>query len=208
MSENSLKIRSKFINKISNKLSKLNEDLELLAKVDRKIFRNKRIQSGGADPVIINDVQKVAIKKLLEIRQAQAQIDEVTKKATNLTDQITQINDALTSIRTTVDKIGITVPVGLSNAVFNVNSLSKDVVELLIGDKGSKVIWKDIEVLQNPGLNEETFNKLKEELWPPALGATTPALGATTPAEGAVLPEAKAEEEKFDAAGNRKYRFW
>ena len=49
MSENSLELRNKFINKINNKIKDLNDNIALLAKVDNKIFKNSNSQFGGAN---------------------------------------------------------------------------------------------------------------------------------------------------------------
>lgn len=220
MSENSLKIRSRFVKKISNKLTKLNEDLELLGKVDRKIFRNKRVQSGGAD-VDVNAVQKDAIKKLLEIRKAQADIDTATAQATNLSKQIAQITVALSTIQDTVNKINITVPATLAAAKFDVSSLSKEVVDLLL-EKGDALKWAEITDQANSGLaNEDAFNALKNFLWPIAPGADVlsteqleaapaPVEGAPAPVEGTPAPSegTSAPGAPGDEGDKRKYRFW
>jgi len=203
MSGNSLKIRSKFINKISNKLVKLNEDLELLAKVDRKIFRNKSVQSGGAD-VNVNEVQKEAIKKLLEIKKAQNDINAATAQATNLSKQIKQITDALSTIQDTVKQIGIKIPDTLAAARFDVSALSEEVVNLLI-EKGNELKWSDIKEQANSGLaNEEAFNQLKDFLWPAAESFTAPVEAAAEASAAAAAGTAAAPSE----GTSRKYRFW
>lgn len=76
MSENSLKCRNKFVNKVVDKLNGLKNDIELLYKVDkkisRKIFKNINNQSGGTgDEVIIkaNQAQIELLKKEAELQE-------------------------------------------------------------------------------------------------------------------------------------------
>jgi hypothetical protein len=49
MSEKNLKIRNKFVDKIINKIEKINDDIKLLSKVDKKLFKNENNLIGGTD---------------------------------------------------------------------------------------------------------------------------------------------------------------
>ena len=112
MSENSLKIRGKFINKLATKIEDLNDNFILLSKVDKKIFKkiNNQMsetinnQRGGASNPANNAIL-AALKKAQEMKAQQESlassltklediekvIKEFTKTFTNITKIINQI---------------------------------------------------------------------------------------------------------------------
>ena len=112
MSENSLKIRGKFINKLATKIEDLNDNFILLSKVDKKIFKkinnqmseNMNNQRGGASNPANNAIL-AALKKAQEMKAQQESlassltklediekvIKEITKTFTNITNIINQI---------------------------------------------------------------------------------------------------------------------
>ena len=78
MSENSLKIRGKFINKLASKIEDLNDNFILLSKVDKKIFKKINNQMSeninnqrGGDSKAANNVIVAALKKSQEMRAQQ-----------------------------------------------------------------------------------------------------------------------------------------
>lgn len=106
MSENSLRIRQKFINKMINKIAELDSDFELLSQVDRKLSRKNRKQLGGAN-VELKELQKQALVKRLQIEQQNADLAEAIKSATDLTKKVAEINEALVQIRNDISGINV-----------------------------------------------------------------------------------------------------
>jgi hypothetical protein len=109
MSENSLKIRGKFIGKINSKLEELKDDLELLSKVDRKIFKKITTQKGGAD-IDVKELQLEALRKRLELARQQTAIDRAAASIAEINAQIGPINEALTAIKNQIAAFNITIP--------------------------------------------------------------------------------------------------
>ena len=103
MSENSLKIRNKFVNRVVNKLNVLKDDLELLYKVDkkisRKIFKNTNNQTGGNGIEEASDnvkrTQLTISKKQLELQKIH---DDRIKEARNHTKDLSAIIDNFTNM--------------------------------------------------------------------------------------------------------------
>ena len=106
MSENSLRIRQKFINNLVNKIAELDENFQLLNQVDRKISRKHRKQHGGAK-VELKELQKQALIKRLQIEQQNDDLQKAIKSATDLTAKVTEINEALTQIRSDISGINV-----------------------------------------------------------------------------------------------------
>ena len=106
MSENSLNIRQKFINKMISKIASLDADIALLNKVDRKLARKNRLQKGGAN-VEIKELQQKALVKRLEIEEQNEALKEAIKKASDLTANITKIKDGLETVGKEIDGIKI-----------------------------------------------------------------------------------------------------
>jgi len=97
MSENSLEIRNKFINKINNKIKDLNENITLLAKVDNKIFKNSQYggninrQTGGDDD---DDPGVNANKKLAKLMKnvgVQPDLKEISSYIDNIKDKLSKL---------------------------------------------------------------------------------------------------------------------
>jgi hypothetical protein len=130
MSEKSLRIRGKFINKLLSKLEDLNDDLDLLSKVDRKISRKINKQRGGGDVADIKALQIATIKKTLELKKQEAAVKDAIDKASDLTGKITEINGALNSIKTSIDSFKIEVP-DLSRIQLNVDYLTEEELGIL-----------------------------------------------------------------------------
>ena len=91
MSENSLKCRNKFVNKVVDKLNGLKNDIELLYKVDkkisRKIFKNINNQSGGADHELTIAANKAQIGILRKNTELQNQATEYTQHQQGILDK-------------------------------------------------------------------------------------------------------------------------
>ena len=107
MSENSLEIRNKFINKINNKIKDLNENITLLSKVDNKIFKNTNSQYGGN-----NQFQMI---KNINRQSGGATPEEVNKSLIELYTKATQkvnlgdVAKQLTKIKEDVEKLHTTI---------------------------------------------------------------------------------------------------
>jgi len=83
MSEYNLKIRNKFINKLVYKINDLNKNLELLQKVDKKIFKNMK---GGteSDDKIYNDTLRESNIALEQINQIEPIIKSLQQEIERL----------------------------------------------------------------------------------------------------------------------------
>jgi hypothetical protein len=114
MSENSLEIRNKFINKINNKIKDLNDNITLLSKVDNKIFKNTNSQYGGN-----NQFQMI---KNINRQSGGATPAEVNKSLIELYTKATQkvnlgdVAEQLTKIKKDVEKLHNTI--GFLNTTF------------------------------------------------------------------------------------------
>jgi hypothetical protein len=108
MLENSLKIRQRFINKLTSKINELNADFALLNKVDRKISRSNRLQRGGADEIVeLKELQETALIKRLQIEEQNAALKNAIAQATELTGKISEINAAVRQIEADIKGISI-----------------------------------------------------------------------------------------------------
>lgn len=107
MSENSLRIRQKFINKFNSKLEDLTDDLDLLLNVDRKIFK-KITQRGGADgDIALKDIQVSALTKKLQLAKQNKDLEEAITKAKDLETKLSGINSALQGIKKDIESMEI-----------------------------------------------------------------------------------------------------
>lgn len=97
MSENSLKCRNKFVNKVVDKLNGLKNDIELLYKVDkkisRKIFKNINNQSGGANNDIIRSANEAQVNLLMKHEDLQEKADK------HMSEQQEKLNNHLAKIQ-------------------------------------------------------------------------------------------------------------
>ena len=129
MSENSFKIREKFINKLVDKLEDFNSDLILLAKVDKKIYKKNNSQKGGAKVNTIPLEFATYVKKD-ELEKQQAKIDEAVIKAGTLTAQIDKINRVLKEIQEQIEGFNITPP-DLAAISLDVDSLTEEEIKAM-----------------------------------------------------------------------------
>jgi hypothetical protein len=116
MSEKNLNIRNQFANKIINKIEKLNNDIKLLAKVDKKLS-NGNNQIGGSPSIQenIRNAQFAVAKARLAIDNNQPKINSIAginqlNKASNqqLTEAATSlgvINGAISELSTAIDSL-------------------------------------------------------------------------------------------------------
>ena len=91
MSEYNLKIRNKFINKLLYKINDLNENLELLQKVDKKIFKN--IKGGTLEATNNSDDEK----RLEDSETALQTITEMKPTINLLLDEIKKLRNKNTT---------------------------------------------------------------------------------------------------------------
>ena len=112
MSENSLKIRGKFINKLATKIEDLNDNFILLSKVDKKIFKKMNNQIGekinnqrGGDSKAANNVIVAALKKSQEMRAQQEKLATSLSKLQNIQTVITEFGNTFNNIKKIIDSI-------------------------------------------------------------------------------------------------------
>ena len=123
MSENSLKCRNKFFNKVLNKISALKDDFDLLHKVDRKIYRNisRNISSqvGGVPPSLV-DAQLAQFYLTKDIADLQKRL--AIDFGMQMQDIIDKHTDYITDTDKTVKGIGTNkiVPLLLTNEELDV----------------------------------------------------------------------------------------
>ena len=139
MSENSLKIRGKFINKLATKIEDLNDNFILLSKVDKKIFKKINNQIGreinnqiGGDA---NSAILVALKKQQEMKEQQQKITDSLDKLQNIEAEINSFNTTFDNIKNTIDTIQLGNFNNLENLenfeTLNNNILKQDDIDLL-----------------------------------------------------------------------------
>jgi cell division protein FtsB len=90
MSEKNLAIRNKFLSKINNKMTDLNESLALLQKVDRKLIQ----QSGGS-------LQALQLS-VLQLAQKRNEVEQLSQTIRTLQQNMGQINQRLAALATNI----------------------------------------------------------------------------------------------------------
>jgi chromosome segregation ATPase len=98
MSEKNLAIRNKFLSKINNKMVDLNESLELLQKVDRKLIQ----QSGGS----LKDLQV----SVLQLAQKQNEVIKLSQTIVQLQQNMTLINERLAGLARSISQLNFNIP--------------------------------------------------------------------------------------------------
>lgn len=147
MSENSLEIRNKFINKINNKIKDLNENITLLSKVDNKIFKNTNSQYGGNNQfqMIKNINRQSGGRSTEELNTTILELYSKLTKQVNLSD----VAEKLSKIKKDVEKLHETI--GFLNASFKPeDTLEIDGIfkELAGMDTTTLLDEKDFEVIE------------------------------------------------------------
>jgi chromosome segregation ATPase len=104
MSENSLNIRQKFINKLISKIASLDEDIALLNKVDHKLSKQR---GGAGDDVDFKSLQEKALIKRLQIDQQNEDLRNALESANALQNKIAEIKSALSNIGDEIGKINV-----------------------------------------------------------------------------------------------------
>lgn len=108
MSENNLKIRQKFLKKLQVKIADLEEDLELLHRVDRKIIRHSFKQTGGEGETV--NLQNIQQKAAFQVSKIKAQQEALTKAADSinaLTTKLKSVKDALSGLGNLLDSLQV-----------------------------------------------------------------------------------------------------
>jgi hypothetical protein len=150
MSENSLEIRNKFINKINNKIKDLNENITLLAKVDNKIFKNSQYggninrQTGGDDSEKMN-------KAIMEMRRKSKVQPDLQKIEKHLDD----IKIKFTMLYSTIDDlnkrfINTTTKEQLANMMKNFEEVSSNTTKTLSMNDLDIIELLQVEYKKNP----------------------------------------------------------
>lgn len=135
MSENSLKIRGKFINKLSTKLDDLNDYFILLGQVDKKIFKKINNQIGGVDGADItssaNEAKLAILAKKMELKRQEKKFQDAIK--------------SLESLKTTMEKVKTTF-VDLSRMITSI-SFTADLDDLPKSTDFTSLTDKEMETL-------------------------------------------------------------
>lgn len=174
MSENSLKIRGKFINKLASKLEDLTDDVELLSKVDKKIFkklnRNLSKQLGGSqiggEDADLKAIQIATLKKKLELEAQKKKIEKAVTDATALKDKIGEINAALLGLKTTIDAFDMKLP-DLESIQLNIQYLKQDQLDKLTAAVSANTPWADFDNGDTKPVATLVTKEIYEQLVPP-----------------------------------------
>lgn len=158
MSENSLKIRGKFINNLSNDIANLNEKISLLQRVDRKILRTS--QTGGAEGIEVKELQKKALLKRIQVEMQNLKLDKAIKDAQALTTKVGELNNALKGIQANIDAINVS-DIKLDIAVPDVNSYK----EAVMNNLNEKKLWDNIADKDALGINKDEYNGLLKDVY-------------------------------------------
>ena len=102
MSEYNLKIRNKFINKLLYKINDLNENFELLQKVDKKIFKNMK---GGNLDELLNIVNKMSIEEIPVLKAPDADLSEWKKTLNTQNESIKEANQSIKNAEEDINQI-------------------------------------------------------------------------------------------------------
>jgi hypothetical protein len=105
MSENSLIVRQKYISKLFDKIESLQEGIQLLEKVDRKIFKksmSRTIQAGGAavadNSISIKGLEGEALVTRLKLEQQKGVIEKARTT-------IDTLNQGLAGVRSSLEQL-------------------------------------------------------------------------------------------------------
>ena len=105
MSENSLIVRQKYISKLFDKIESLQEGIQLLEKVDRKIFKKsmaRTIQAGGAavadNGISIKGLESEALVTRLKLEQQKGVIEKARVT-------IDTLNQGLAGVRSSLEQL-------------------------------------------------------------------------------------------------------
>ena len=93
MSEKNLAIRNKFLSKINRKMTDLNESLELLQKVDRRLIQ----QSGGS-------LQQLQLS-VLQLAQKRNEVEQLSRTIQTLQQNMSQINQRLAGLAANITQL-------------------------------------------------------------------------------------------------------
>jgi hypothetical protein len=168
MSENNLKIRGKFINKLSSKIEDLNNNFILLSKVDKKILKkiNNQISENinnqkGGDPNAANNAILAALKKSLEMKKQQQSLTDSLEQLKNIQKVIDSFNNTFGSIKKIIDDIQLsTFPIvnNLNSFVTSdINTLTSDEIKILTSIlNDSKKNYKSFEDFKKDNTTELT----------------------------------------------------
>jgi hypothetical protein len=114
MSENNLKIRGKFINKLSSKIEDLNNNFILLSKVDKKILKkiNNQISENinnqkGGDSNPANNAILAALKKSMEMKAQQESLNSSLTKLQDIKKVIDEFTTTFDNIKGIIDQIQV-----------------------------------------------------------------------------------------------------
>jgi hypothetical protein len=112
MSEKNLNIRNQFANKIINKIEKLNNDIKLLAKVDKKLS-NGNNQIGGSPSITeqLIEIQLAAARAKATIENNKGKITQITTtnaKNAEANKTLIEVNSALLNIQESISGLSAT----------------------------------------------------------------------------------------------------
>jgi len=212
MSENNLKIRGKFINKLSSKIEDLNNNFILLSKVDKKILKkiNNQISENinnqkGGDPNAANNAILAALKKSLQMKKQQQSLTDSLEQLKSIQKVIDSFNNTFGSIKKIIDNIQLsTFPIvnNLNRFVASdINTLtSEEINRLTIILNDSTKNYKSLEDFEKDNTPELT-KKIGESGFNILFTPNTTDEGDTKTKEEAVA-ETEAESEAESDAEN------
>ena len=161
MLENSLKIRGKFINKLVDKLEDLNNDLILLGKLDKKIYKKNNSQKGGNTANLVQ-LQLATYAKEQELKEEKDKLVKAIEATGNIGKQIDTMNAILKGITNQIDKFQIITP-QLENMNVDLKYLEKNELD----DELPKIIkkrtsWDDY---SKAAATKDLANKIGQEMY-------------------------------------------
>jgi len=201
MSENSLIIREKYISKLFKKIQELEEGIDLLGKVDRRILK-KNIQAGGAyldnlesryqylqrggadasagpgagvnpENISLKGIQEAALIAKAKIRKQSEALKQASEDIKRLTENTAGLKNDLANLTGLVKSIKIGEIPDLKSSPIDVSSFPNTIVY----NSFWCVPWDDLRLV-NPTLSEEQMdvllNKKPEEAGLPLLSSADP----------------------------------
>ena len=183
MSENSLIIREKYISKLFKKIQELEEGIDLLGKVDRRILK-KNIQSGGAyldsletrarhiqtggaeagsgpstgEKISLKGIQEAALIAKSKIRSQSAALEQAAKDIQKLTANTAELRSDLANLTGLVKSIKIGEIPDLKSSPIDVSSYTN----MILYNAFNCVPWNSL-VFVEASLSEEAMGELLDK---------------------------------------------
>lgn len=161
MSENNLKIRQKFVNKLLTKLADVQEHVDLLVKVDKKILRNNLKQSGGTTTVSVKGAQTTLASKLLLLAKKQEEVNELARTASAVQINLDNIQQAINDLNAEIKKINFTIPTVAPGITQDAKLEKFDNLDLIMDQIRSADNYEALSEEIKRNITEDDFNVIK-----------------------------------------------